>query len=65
MNITITGWDASKTAARIPIEDAIDIVARKGFPSKPFKGGEGVDEEGFRLLPENSSSGRTYEKIAQ
>ncbi|MDQ6678519.1 MAG: hypothetical protein M3Z09_14630 [Acidobacteriota bacterium] len=57
--------DASKATARIPIEDAIDIVARKGLPSKPFKGGEGVDEEGFRLLPEQSSSGRTSERIAQ
>ena len=58
--------DATHTTARIPIEDAITMVAKRGLPSKPLKSGDyGLDEEGYRLLPEKSSSGRTFEKIAQ
>jgi hypothetical protein len=60
------GWvDAGKGIVHIPIDQAIDAVAKKGLPSKPMTGTEGLDAEGFRLLPEKSSSGRTYEKIAQ
>ncbi len=57
--------DQTHTVARIPIEDAISAVAKRGLTSKPLKGGAGLDEEGYRLLPEKSSSGRTFEKIAQ
>ena len=57
--------DATHTIARIPVEDAIGIMAKRGLPSKPLRGGEGLDSEGYRLLPEKSSSGRTFEKIAQ
>ena len=57
--------DQTHTVARIPIEDAISAVAKRGLPFKPLKGGMGLDEEGYRLLPEKSSSGRTFEKIAQ
>jgi len=55
----------TKNTARIPVEDAIGIIAKRGLPWKPLKGGEGLDSEGYRLLPEKSSSGRTFEKIAQ
>jgi len=55
----------AKTTARIPIEEAVAMIAKRGLPWKPLKGGEGLDSEGYRLLPEKSSGGRTFEKIAQ
>ena len=58
------GWvDPNKGIVRIPIEQAIDIVSQKGLPSKPSP--TGMDNEGFRMIPEDSSSGRTREKISQ
>ena len=52
------GWvDPDHGIVRIPIDQAIDIVARKGLPSKPSPGGS--DNEGYRMIPEGSSSGRT------
>jgi hypothetical protein len=58
------GWvDPNKGIVRIPIAQAIDIVAQKGLPSKPSP--TGLDNEGFRMIPEDSSSGRTLEKISQ
>ena len=57
--------DAAKGIVHIPIEDAIDAVAKQGLPSKAMAATEGLDAEGYRLLPEKSSSGRTVEKIAQ
>jgi len=58
------GWiDPNKGIVRIPIEQAIDMVAQKGLPSKP--GPAGLDNEGYRMIPEDSSSGRTLEKISQ
>src|SRR5580704_15042296 len=58
------GWvDPNKGIVRIPIDQAIDIVAQKGLPSKPSP--TGLDNEGFRMIPEDSSSGRTFEKISQ
>src|ERR1700733_7129326 len=58
------GWvDPNKGIVRIPIDQAIDIVAQKGLPSKPSS--TGLDNEGFRMIPEDSSSGRTLEKISQ
>jgi hypothetical protein len=58
------GWiDPDKGIIRIPIDQAIDIVAQKGLPSKPSPAG--LDNEGFRSIPEDSSSGRTLEKISQ
>jgi hypothetical protein len=58
------GWvDPNKGIVRIPIDQAIDIVAQKGLPSKPSP--TGLDNEGFRMIPEDSSSGRTLEKISQ
>lgn len=59
------GWlDTEKGIVNIPIEQAIDAVVKKGLPSKPAKDA-GIDDQGYRLLPEKSSSGRTLEKIAQ
>jgi|SRR5579863_4102679 len=58
------GWiDPNKGIVRIPINQAIDIVAQKGLPSKPSPAG--LDNDGYRMIPEDSSSGRTLEKISQ
>jgi len=57
------GWvDSSKTAARIPISTAIDLLAQKGVPSKPSPA---AANGGFRQIPSDASSGRTLEKISQ
>jgi hypothetical protein len=57
------GWiDPNKGIVRIPIDQAIDIVAQK-LPSKPSP--TGLDNDGYRMIPEGSSSGRTLEKISQ
>lgn len=58
------GWvDPNKGIVRIPIDLAIDMVAQKGLPSKPSPAG--LDNDGFRMIPADSSSGRTLEKISQ
>lgn len=58
------GWlDPNKGIVRIPIDLAIDMVAKKGLPSKPSPAGS--DNDGYRMIPEDSSSGRTLEKISQ
>ncbi|MDP9055182.1 MAG: hypothetical protein M3N93_12925 [Acidobacteriota bacterium] len=58
------GWvDPNKGIVRIPIDQAIDIVAQKGLPSKPSPAG--MDNDGYRMIPEDSSGGRTLEKISQ
>ena len=58
------GWiDPDKGIVRIPIDQAIDIVAQKGLASKPSPAG--LDNDGYRMIPEDSSSGRTLEKISQ
>ena len=58
------GWvNPDKGVVRIPIDQAIDIVAQKGLPSKPSPAG--LDNDGYRTIPEDSSSGRTLEKISQ
>lgn len=62
--LTSYGWiDPNKGIVRIPIDQAIDIVAQKGLPSKPSP--TGMDNDGYRMIPEDSSSGRTREKISQ
>jgi hypothetical protein len=58
------GWvNPDKGIVRIPIDQAIDLVAQKGLPSKPSPTGQ--DNDGYRMIPEGSSSGRTLEKISQ
>jgi hypothetical protein len=58
------GWiNPDRGIVRIPIDQAIDMVAQKGLPSKPSPAG--LDNDGFRMIPEVSSSGRTREKISQ
>lgn len=58
------GWvDAATGTVRIPIDQAIDMVAKKGLPSKPTPAG--LDNDGYRTIPSVASSGRTLEKIAQ
>jgi hypothetical protein len=58
------GWiDPAKGTVRIPIDQAIDIVTQKGLPSKPSPAG--MDNDGFRMIPSDASSGRTLEKISQ
>jgi len=54
--------DPSKGTVRIPIDQAIDMVAQKGLPSKPSPAGA---DGGFRMIPSDASSGRTLEKISQ
>jgi hypothetical protein len=58
------GWiNPEKGIVRIPIGEAIDIVAGKGLPSRPSPAG--LANDGYRTIPADSSSGRTLEKIAQ
>jgi hypothetical protein len=58
------GWiDPAKGTVRIPIEQAIDLTAKKGLPSKPSPAGTAND--GYRTIPADSSGGRTLEKISQ
>jgi hypothetical protein len=58
------GWvDQKNGIVRIPIDAAIDAVAAKGLPSRPVKGDEGLDAEGYWQIPSASSSGRTPERI--
>ncbi len=58
------GWvDPGKGTVRIPITEAIGMVAQKGLPSKPSPAGG--NEGGFRMIPSDASSGRTLEKISQ
>src|ERR1017187_9080761 len=62
--LTSYGWiDPNKGIVRIPIDQAIDIDRKKGLPSKPSP--TGLDNDGYRMIPEDSSSGRTLEKISQ
>jgi hypothetical protein len=58
------GWtDQAKGTVHIPIDQAIDMVARKGLPVKVTPAG--ADHDGFRTIPSDASSGRTLEKISQ
>lgn len=58
------GWvDPGKGTVRIPITEAIGIVAAKGLPSKPSAAGSA--DGGFRMIPSDASSGRTLKKISQ
>jgi hypothetical protein len=62
--LTSYKWiDETKGVVRIPIEEAIEIVAKKGLPSRPVKGDAGLDDQGYRQIPSASSSGRTLERI--
>ncbi len=58
------GWvDPAKGTVRIPIDMAMEMVMKKGLPSKPTPAGS--ENDGYRVIPEDSSSGRTLEKISQ
>jgi hypothetical protein len=62
--LTGYGWvDPDKKIVRIPIEEAMDLVAKRGLPYKASPAGSAND--GYRMIPEDSSSGRTLEKISQ
>jgi hypothetical protein len=62
--LTGYGWvDPDKKIVRIPIEEAMDLVAKRGLPYKATPAGTASD--GYRMIPEDSSSGRTLEKISQ
>ncbi len=62
--LTHYGWiDEGKGIVRIPISQAIDMVAAKGLPTKA--GAMGGDVGGYRMIPSDASSGRTLEKISQ
>ena len=55
--------DPNHGVARIPIQEAIKIIAAKGLPSRPAT--NLPDSDGFRQIPSVASSGRTLEKISQ
>jgi hypothetical protein len=56
------GWvDQGKGIVRIPIDQAMDLMAPK-LQSKPTPAGM---DGGYRMIPEDSSSGQTLEKISQ
>jgi hypothetical protein len=58
------GWvNPAAGTVRIPIDQAIDMVAKKGLPSKPSPAGS--DHDGYRTIPSVASSGRMLEKISQ
>jgi hypothetical protein len=58
------GWVNPNTGTvRIPIDQAIDMVAQKGLPSKPSPAGS--DNDGYRMIPSDASGGRTLEKISR
>jgi hypothetical protein len=58
------GWvDPNKGIVRIPIDQAIDIVAQKGLPSQPSP--VGAESDGYWMIPSKASSGRTLEKVSQ
>jgi hypothetical protein len=58
------GWiDQKNGIVRIPIDEAIDAVAKAGLPSRPVKTDDGLDKDGYRELPSVASSGRTVERI--
>lgn len=58
------GWvDPNKGTVRIPIDQAIDIVAAKGLPSKPSA--DVAKDDGYRMIPLDSNGGRGYEKISR
>jgi hypothetical protein len=62
--ITSFGWvDQKNGLVRIPIDEAIDAVAKAGLPSRPVKTDEGLDKNGYRQIPSVASSGRTLEQI--
>jgi hypothetical protein len=62
--LTGYGWiDPSKNIVRIPIDEAMDLLAKRGLPFKASPAG--TDNDGFRMIPEDSSGGRTLEKISQ
>ena len=62
--ISSYGWvDQKNGIVRIPIDQAIDAVAKAGLPFRPVKTDEGLDQNGYREIPSVASSGRTREKI--
>jgi hypothetical protein len=62
--LTSYGWvEPSQGIVRIPIQEAIAMVAKKGLPSRPVKSDDGLDQNGYREMPAVSSSGRTKERI--
>lgn len=62
--LTSYGWiNPDLGTVRIPIAQAIDMVAKKGLPSKPSV--TGALENGYRQMPSGSSSGREMEKITR
>jgi hypothetical protein len=62
--LTSYGWvDQSRGIARIPIDQAINIVAQKGLPVHVSPAGG--DHDGYRTIPSVASAGRTLEKISQ
>jgi len=64
MLLTSYGWvDPAKGTVHIPIDQAIDMVAKKGLPVKVSPAG--ADHDGFRMIPSDASGGRTLEKISQ
>ena len=58
------GWvDPTRGTVHIPIDQAIDLVAKKGLPVSLSAAGS--DHDGYRMIPSDASGGRTLEKISQ
>lgn len=63
------GWsDQAKGVARIPVAQAIDMVAQNAAAGKGITvklSPSGGEHEGFRMIPSDASGGKTLEKISQ
>jgi hypothetical protein len=58
------GWtDEERGIARIPVDSAMNLMLRKGFPVRTQQADAATASQ--RTLPADSSSGRTYERRAQ
>jgi hypothetical protein len=61
--LTEYGWvDRNAGTVRIPIEQAKDLLLRRGLPSRPAASEGPAGTEAAALVPADSSAGRTMER---
>jgi hypothetical protein len=69
MLLSSYGWvDQAKGTVRIPIDQAIDMVASNAAAGKGIAvkvSPAGASNDGFRMMPSDASGGKTLEKISQ